>query len=176
MRTGHARRRYALWLRPDDEARRRLARTVRQLSREYSAPAFQPHVTLVSGILGAEQAVVAKAGKLAQQLRPLRVRLTRLEGRREYFRCVFARAGKSAPLVEAHRSAKQIFRLGRQRPFLPHLSLVYGDLPPRVKKEIIRALGQRVALQFTAWRLDLVRIQGGPSEWKTVRSWKLRKP
>jgi len=176
MRTGHARTRYALWLRPEGEVRGRLAETIRKLSRKYATPAFQPHVTLVSGIVAPERQVMAKAAKLAKEIPPLRLHFVGYGWTDEYFRCVFARAAKARAIIEAHRKAKKTFAPARQRPFLPHLSLVYGDLPPRVKKEIIRALGRRVALQFTARRLDLVRIQGGPSEWKTVRSWSLRKP
>ena len=51
---------YSLWLIPAGEVRQQLAKTIFDLSREYAAPAFEPHVTLAGGIVGPTREVAAK--------------------------------------------------------------------------------------------------------------------
>jgi 2'-5' RNA ligase len=170
---GQGTRSYALWLIPDGEVRRRLAQTIRQLSREYSTPVFAPHITLASGIVAPAQEVAAKSAQLAKSLRPLRLRLTRLDFRDEYFRCLFVKVARTSPLVRAHQKAKEVFGLRGQRAFLPHVSLVYGDLSIGVKRNIALSLGRRFNLEFEVRRMDVVAIQGPPSRWRRVKSLQL---
>jgi 2'-5' RNA ligase len=164
---------YAVWLTPRGKVRDELARKIRELSREYATPVFEPHVTLVSGILGSPDQVMAKSAKLAAQVSALVVRLTKLDWLNEYFRCVFVRVAKSRPLVEANRRAKMVFGLERRRAFMPHLSLLYGNLAPRVKKRIVAALGRRWDIEFEVSQLDLVALRGEPHEWRRVKAFRV---
>ena len=167
---GQGTKSYALWLIPDGEACRRLARTIRRLSREHSTPVFAPHITLAGSIVAPAREVAAKTAQLAKSLRPLRLRLTHLDSRQEYFRCLFVRVARTSPLVRAHQKAKEVFGLRGRRAFLPHVSLVYGDLSRAAKREITSSLGRRFALEFEVRRLRIVAIQGPPSEWRWVKS------
>jgi 2'-5' RNA ligase len=164
---------YALWLIPEGNARTRLARTIGQLSRQHSTPVFAPHITLASGIVAPARDVATKAAVLAQSLRPQRLHLTRLDWRDEYFRCLFVTVARMSPLLRAHKMARKVFELRGRRAFLPHVSLVYGDLSPEAKRHIIRSLGKRFDLRFEVRRLDVVAIQGPPSQWRHVKSFPL---
>jgi 2'-5' RNA ligase len=163
---------YALWLMPEGDVYRRLARTIRRLSREHSTPTFAPHVTLASGIVAPKPEVVTKAAQLAKSLRPLRLRLTHLDSHHEYFRCLFVKVARTKALVRAHRRAKEIFGLGG-RAFLPHVSLVYGDLSRAAKRRIASSLGRRFDLEFEVRRLCIVAIHGAPKAWRRVKSLRL---
>jgi len=176
MEPDMTRRSYALWLVPSGDLRRRLARTIRRLSRAYATPSFPPHVTLASRIAGPRQEVLAKAAQLAREIPPLTLRLTGIEGRNEYFRCLVARVGPNKALRQAHRLAKRIFGLRAQRPFMPHLSLVYGDLAPSTKRKIIASLGKRFDVEFEVRHMDVVAIQGPPRQWRRVQSIHLTPP
>jgi hypothetical protein len=71
---------YSLWLMPTGEVRQRLAGTILELSRQYATPAFEPHVTLASGMVGPAREVVAKMRELARRIPPFTIRLTAVEG------------------------------------------------------------------------------------------------
>jgi 2'-5' RNA ligase len=163
---------YALWLVPEGEVYRRLARTIRRLSREFSTPVFAPHITLASGIVAPEREVTTKAAQLAKSLRPLRLRLIHLDSRQEYFRCLFAKVARTQPLVRAHRRAKEIFGL-RGHAFLPHASLVYGNISDGKKRERVASLGRRFDLECEVRRLCIVAIHGAPSQWRQVKAFRL---
>lgn len=164
---------YALWLMPEGEVYRRLARTIRRLSRDHSTPVFAPHITLASGIVATEREVATKAAQLAKSLRPHRLRMTHLDSRNEYFRCLFVKVGRTPPLVRAHRRAKEIFNLREQRGFLPHVSLIYGKLSQEKKRGVVASLGRRFDLEFDVRRLRVVAIHGAPSGWRRVKSFRL---
>ena len=164
---------YSLWLMPSGNARTRLARTVRQLSHEYGTPVFAPHVTLASRIVGPSCEVLSKAARLASETAPLILCLTSIEGRNEYFRCVIARVAPNKALSKAHRLAQKAFAMRRQRVFLTHLSLVYGDLAPRTKRKIFASLGKRFDAEFRVRHLHVVAIQGPPRQWRRVESFPL---
>jgi len=167
---GHRTKSYALWLIPDGEACRRLARTIRRLSREHSTPVFAPHITLASGIVAPVHEVATKSAQLAESLRPLFLRLTHLDSREEYFRCLFVKVAPTPQLVRAYKRARKIFGQRGRRAFFPHASLVYGDLSRAEKRKITSSLGRRFALEFEVRRLHVVAIQGPPSDWRRVKS------
>lgn len=163
-------RTYALWLIPEAKVRGRLARTIRRLSRQHSTSGFPPHITLASGIVAPAREVAAKTAHLAKSLRPIHLRLTSIDFRDEYFRCLFVKVARTRPLVRAHQKAKQVFGLRGRRAFLPHVSLVYGDLSLATKRDIALALGRRFNLEFDVRRMDVVAIQGPPSHWRRLKS------
>ncbi len=161
---------YALWLIPDGEVRRRLARTIRRLSREHSTPVFAPHITLASGIVAPAREAASKSAQLAKSLRPLRLRLTYLDSCQEYFRCLFLKVAPTPQLARAYKQARKIFGQRERRTYLPHVSLVYGDLSLATKRKIALSLVRRFDLDFEVRRLRVVVIQGPPSEWRRVKT------
>jgi 2'-5' RNA ligase len=164
---------YSLWLMPTGEVRRRLAGTIHDLSREYAAPAFEPHVTLAGGIVGSAREVAAKMRDLARQIPPFTVRLTEVDFLDEYFRCLFVRVATTHPIMEANKAAREVFHLEKQPTFMPHLSLLYGDLPSNVKGRIIASLGRRYDPEFKARSLHLYLIKGAPQAWRRVARFRL---
>lgn len=169
-----SRKNYSLWLMPAGSAFRRLAGVIHDLSRKYSTPPFEPHVTLLGRIALPEREVLVKSAILVRRLRPLAIRLTVLDDRAEYFRCLFVNAAKTAPLIEAHRMARETFHQKQRSAYLPHLSLVYGNLTPRLKKEIITSLGRRFELEFDVRSLYVYSTTGAPRVWRRIRFFRLK--
>jgi len=149
---------YSLWLMPKGEVRRRLAEAILDLSREYSTPGFEPHVTLAGGIVGPAREVALRMKDLARRIPPFAVRLTTVDGLEDYFRCLFMRVAQAHPVMSANAAAREIFRLPNQPSFMPHLSLLYGNLPCSVKDKIIASLTRRFELEFKATALHLYLI------------------
>ena len=114
-----------------------------RFGRGYAAPAFEPHVTLAGGIVGPARALAAKVRELARRIPPFTVRLTAVDGLDEYFRCLFVRVATTHPIMTANKAAREVFHLEKQPAFMPHLSLLYGNLPASVKERIIASLGRQ---------------------------------
>jgi 2'-5' RNA ligase len=158
---------------PTGEVRQRLAGTILDLSREYAAPAFEPHVTLAGGIVGSAREVAAKMRDLARRIPPFAVRLAEVDFLDEYFRCLFVRVATTHPIMEANKAAREVYSLKQPPAFMPHLSLLYGDLPSNVKGRIIASLGRRLELEFKVSSLQLYLIKNEPTAWRRVASFPL---
>src|SRR5690606_30965655 len=135
--------RYSLWLMPPAAVYDRFARLIDALSRRFGTPRFAPHITLAS--TGAELAgdAPARAAALAAELAPVPVRLLDVAHTDDYFRSLFVRAQRTPALLAAHRLAAA--RLGTEpaEDFMPHLSLLYGELPRDTKERLIEEIGRR---------------------------------
>ena len=139
-----------------------------ELSRGYSAPVFAPHVTMAGGIQGPAREVISKMKRLAKQITPFGVRLTQADFLDEYYRCLFIRVAKTQPIMEANKLAREVFGLHDPCAFMPHLSLLYGNLPSSAKERIITSLGRQFELEFKVSSLHLYLTKGAPMGWRRM--------
>jgi hypothetical protein len=57
---------------------------------------------------------------------------------------------------------------------MPHLSLLYGNFPRSLKKEMRAEIGPRLDVQFKVRSLYLYRTDGDPRPWRRVASFGLK--
>jgi 2'-5' RNA ligase len=174
MGCNRAENRFSLWLMPAGRVYRQLAGRIRELSREHSTPEFEPHVTLLGRILRPEGEVITKSASLAKLIRPFVVRLTSVDGLDEYFRCLFVRVAETAPVMKANQVAREVFNLREQPAYMPHLSLMYGNLTSDAKEGIVSQLGHRFDVAFKVRSLHVFSTTGQPNEWRRVKAFDLK--
>lgn len=162
---------FSLWMMPPPAVRERFLTLIAELSRRVDTPPFEPHLTL-AGIEAATEAAIRPVAELAARLAPLPVRLTEIGTTSEYFRCLFVRAEHTLALDRAYHTACRA--LG-QAPgeFMPHLSLIYGELTPAVKERLIAEIGNRFDTAFTVERVALYDTAGPPPGWRCVADFRL---
>ena len=162
---------FHLWLVPTGSVYDRLASVLADLSARYRGPRFDPHLTLLGRLEGEQESLVALAKQLAHALQPFEVRLKEPSYEAQYFRCLFLPAEPSPSLLDVHRRAKQIFAPQSTRAFDPHVSLLYGLYPERVKQEIITALPPDLPKTLLVSRLQLIRADSpSPLYWQVVET------
>ena len=174
---GRARKRkerHALWLIPTGEPFARLAGAIRRLAREHGGPVFEPHVTLLGGMVGETEAMANEAARLTAVTKPLDLRLRGIGFRAEFTRCLFMHVVETEELTAARERATEMFSLPRQSPFMPHLSLMYADLEEKTKRRIAADLGGTLETAFTVSSIHLVSLAGQPDAWRPVREFELR--
>lgn len=165
---------YALWLVPEEPMFSLLTDDICRLSHRYSTPLFEPHVTLLSGITTEEHDTLEKTASLANSLKPLRLELDGVGYLDEYFRYVFIRVVPTAQVTQAHAAAKEAFGLQNKSPYMPHLSLVYGNLRTEEKKQITEDLGFEKGRIIEVRKLSLFRVSGAPHQWKCIEEFGLK--
>jgi 2'-5' RNA ligase len=157
-----------------DDLHARMAQTIGELARQHGAPHFEPHITLLSSISGDESELIARAAGLARGLAPFETQLTEAGYLDEYYRCLFVRVELVPALVRAREMAQQGFYSARAaQAFVPHVSLMYANLPASKKDEILDAIGRRFDLTARIERLALYCADGTPEEWRRVASFAL---
>lgn len=164
----------ALWLIPREPMFNLLAGRISALSREYSTPLFEPHVTLLSGITSQEQEILAKSRLLASSLKPVHVELGDVDYLDEYFRCLFFRIVSASPIMKAHHAAQKTFGLENEPAFEPHLSLLYGKLQLETKKKIAEDVGSLSGQRLELDHLELYRVSCTLDAWKCLEKFDLR--
>jgi len=146
---------------PTGESYKRFSNLIKKLAKQYNAPVFEPHITL----LGDFKQPLDECIKLIQQVvsgqKSFAISMGEIDYEDVFFRTLFVRADKTEPLLNLHNRAKKIFKMGIP-PYMPHLSLLYGTFPIKTKKEIIKEIGKHQSIEFEINSVHL--IKGGEVE------------
>jgi len=172
---------YSLWLRPTGSGRRRLRLLIARLAGRCRTVSFDPHVTLLGGIVLSRGRAVEKTSTVARGVDPFPVRLAGLGHEAAYFRCLYLKAG-GAGLSSARAAAVRAFEeeSGRRASrrtggrFRPHLSLVYGRLPAAGRRKLVLEIEGSLGFSFMARHIALVRTGGAPRYWRVIAVRRLR--
>jgi 2'-5' RNA ligase len=162
-----------LWLIPDGEARQQLQQLITEMSSRHGAPAFEPHITLLSGIMGEAADVAAQAAEFAANTAPIVAAIRNVEYLEEFFRCLFFSTDQSASLIAARRAAEDFFEHTNIQPFIPHVSFLYGSMPVFEKAAIAAQLRDKFLMSLRMPTLRLVRTQRTPEYWETIAEFEL---
>lgn len=150
-----------------------LAGIIGELSGRFGTPLFAPHLTLQGDTETTpellRQAITAAAGAVEAFTEPVSV----VEGSDAYFRSFYARFAVSPALAKL----KQALDPDGFASFMPHASLLYGEVEAGVKAAAIAEINARLAGR--AIRFDRVGIvtsgQDVPiADWQVVASVALR--
>lgn len=156
---------YTLWLMPTSQANEKFVSLVKKLAAENQAPIFQPHVTLLGDIIISEQEAIEKTKQLVSGQTPFTLNLAEIGYEDFHFRTLFVRAEKTEPLLDLHNRAKEIFQKQDIPPYMPHLSILYGIYPTKIKEKIIAEIGRNQSSRFEVKSIHLVK-GGEVADWK----------
>ena len=188
---------YSLWLEPPPA----LASTSAGFITRYAGasggrcPTFDPHVTIAGGFVGTEAQAKEKSAaivaSLASAFGPLRCDAMEVSAGTRFHQCVYLRVVPTEQLANAHALAARAFGLepgnGGGAPYMPHLSLVYGDLTEtereRARKDAAAALmgdgdtnashaASFAAAEVSLWRTDVQDLSC--ESWSRVDRYPLR--
>ncbi|MDE1860394.1 MAG: hypothetical protein KGH72_01620 [Candidatus Micrarchaeota archaeon] len=159
---------------PDAEANARAMGEIRRLASAYGTVPFEPHVTIVDSARGEETYLINKTIEFARRIRPLRLDFSGLDQTDQYFRCVFARIRETRELIDCHSLGADIFKV-QKNGFMPHMSLMYGNMPAGKRAEIISGIEKDGLLDklrgsgFGVDRLSLNIVGADMGRWKTLK-------
>jgi len=159
---------YSLWLMPTGRTRDDLQRLIVDLSKKHSTPRFEPHVTLIGEIQSPVSELKSKTEKLATLIEPLEIKLREVAYLNQFFRCMFIKAEKTKALMNARSIACTELAQDNDKNYMPHLSLMYGDLALSTKLGVIQEIGKELAVDFGITDFHLYYTGGQPIEWHPV--------
>lgn len=166
-------RTYYLWLTPENSACSRFAEIIQRLGQKYHSRLFDPHITLASGITGREAELIAKTEILSKRLSRMIIKPQEFNYLNEFYRALFLLIKPDEILINANTIAKQFFALPSNQEFMPHLSLFYGDLPAKEKREIICKIDPKLLEQFHVNKIALFCTCQNSNKWYLVKSFEL---
>jgi len=169
---------FSLWLIPEEKWEKRLTSLIVKLARDYQRLPFTPHATVVTGITGSEEAVVAATAVLAESTAPPVATVEKLAAENSYYRFLYCALTKSPAMACLNERACNVFNLASLE-YHPHVSLVYADPAALDASVVVSALAESSAppvrgdvLRFD--RLVLMETSGGEREWEKAAEYPLR--
>lgn len=153
---------------PDQEVYTKLQRLINQLSKPYGTPVFEPHVTLCGNLKEPAPEIIAKTTQLAARLTPYDIKLSGIDYRNEYYRCLFFSVITTKDVMSAFDTAKKVYGLRPGETYMPHLSIMYGNVKKRIKMSIKGTLGDNITASFAVKTLHVFLTTGSPRNWVRV--------
>lgn len=165
----------SLWMCPSGPAEAVSRRLIKETARECGTYGdFLPHVTLAAGI--ASENTIQKTRELATMIAPYEFEFDGLSGRDAFFQALYIKLKTTPPVVLANAAARQVFEEKASDPeYMPHLSIVYGDLDPEQKSRIMQELEYRIKEEtvlntFTVDSIQIWSTEGDVEDWYCVES------
>ncbi|CEM35622.1 unnamed protein product [Vitrella brassicaformis CCMP3155] len=149
---------------------------------ELGTPEFSPHVTLIGGVKHLSlEALQDKCMRLAASSRRATLTVTDVDYGEMFFQCIYALINKTQELTALHENAKKLLYTdegvdfkGPNDEYMPHLSLVYGELSKEVKGELSAILSEEVrGSEFTVGAIALYETGPDIQDWKCIARYPL---
>jgi 2'-5' RNA ligase len=161
---------YAFWIVPAGETGVQLQDLINQLSDEYNAPRFIPHIT-IAGITVSDEELVnvkSKINKLTSRQDVFIINLTEYGYKDENHRCLY-RLAISKQLDLIFQKAAELFPEAKIDHFrsMPHVSIMYGQYPTLLKQKIIEKLSAST-ISFEVNEISLCLADGIEEDWHIV--------
>ncbi|CAN5764770.1 hypothetical protein BH11PAT2_BH11PAT2_03300 [soil metagenome] len=164
---------FHLLLQPEGRMNERLLEIIEQLATEYGGPVFPPHITLLARIPadhhGSVEEISTKAQKLADSLSAFTVTLGHGSAENTYFRSIYLHIKEQTQMRGLHAQALEIFSMTDESPYLPHLSLLYGNYSEEQKRKTIESLTLPAEHSFEVKSLHLYQTEGEVRDWKFIK-------
>lgn len=169
----HNKSNYFLWLKPSGSDFRQLLALVNSIGHKYGTPLFEPHITLLSGLLGSEKDIESKVFQLSTHFSPFTAHCSNIDWSDDYFRCLCVKVKKDPVLITLYEQARKLIPHEKKNDFEPHISLMYGKLPHKTKQELATDLEKKYPEHLLIDRLSLYRCSGPPESWRLVKEYPL---
>ncbi|CAN1847300.1 Cyclic phosphodiesterase [Linum perenne] len=160
---------YSVWAVPPDDVKDRLNKLMDGLRSEYGGPVSQPHITLVGAISLTEQEAISKFRSASQGVKAYTATVDCVSPRNH---CLYLLLHSTAEAEEASSHCSGHFGYKRSIPYMPHLSLLYGDLTEEEKaaaqEKTVQLHDSINSLSFPISRLELWKTD---TEDKSLKSW-----
>jgi len=161
---------HSLWLIPQKNVYVKFGTLIEELAERHGSEPFEPHVTLLGDLPGGRKSIMAKAYELGSKLHNFRVRLNTIGQSSDSMMYLYVNAEKSEALAKANKLAQRLYFGKDDKPYNPHMSLMYAPAHEANKAEIIEEIGKSFNEVFDADSLHVVHCGRDvpKSQWEAI--------
>ncbi|MEX0685435.1 MAG: 2'-5' RNA ligase family protein [Balneolales bacterium] len=157
----------SLWLKPIGTVYDELSMLINELAREHGSPRFEPHVTLISGLNSPIDHILNKIDKMSMPNNSVEIQLGKIGYKNNRFQSFFAHV-ENEDIFSLREQCKKAIGHQDIEEFMPHLSLMYHEMPEKKKEALSKRLGDTLDMKFTATQIHVISTNGEPEEWKEI--------
>ncbi|CAL5214239.1 unnamed protein product [Lathyrus oleraceus] len=163
---------YSVWAIPPEDVCYRLTSLMTTLGSEFRGPHFEPHMTVVGAIELTPDDALNKLRSASEGVKAFQVTVDRVATGTFFYQCVYLLLHPTPQIVETNAHCCSHFGYTNSTPYMPHVSLLYGDLTDEEKQkaqERANILDDTLSgLSFQISRLALYKTD---TKDKTLKSW-----
>ena len=161
---------YSVWLLPEEKAANELDQLMAGLRKVYGSEPFAPHVTLYSGTLKDRERITDAILRVAEANDSLTLEASAVAAGEPFFKSVFVEFEHCGAIFDLHEQVKHALGEDSVYRLIPHLSLLYLNLP--VDKKMVIAGEVRLPRRSIVFdRIALVSPGNQQDGWLDVASW-----
>uniref|UniRef100_A0A1J3DJT1 Cyclic phosphodiesterase n=1 Tax=Noccaea caerulescens TaxID=107243 RepID=A0A1J3DJT1_NOCCA len=128
---------YAVWAVPEDDVEDRLGRLMEGLRSEFGGPPFGPHLTLI----GPQKLTATEAKRMfksaCEGFKAYPATVDQVSTGDSYFQCVYVSLRHTPEVMNAAGHFMAHFKPFTGKFYVPHMSILYGDLTEEEKKKAL---------------------------------------
>ncbi len=162
---------YSLWLRPSQTQIDELTKIISRLAHQYRRRVFPPHITLLSSIKSDIRTITSTCEQITESHPAFDIRLGKIDYTKEHYRNLYILAEVDETLTKLYNQTKIKLEHTISETFIPHVSLLYGNLDTKKQQQQGVELSNSYAKFFNCQRLDLYNASGKESEWYLIQSY-----
>jgi hypothetical protein len=151
--------RISYWLVPAEPDRQQLGQVIRELARRTDAPVFDPHVTLYSGPASSLKHASAIVRSVTRDVAALSLRTTGISHSEQFTKTLFIECETHPAIAAMSEAFKQQSEPSLDYELKPHVSLLYANVPERVRQKLAGELLMPPAIRFDCVRAVLTGTQ-----------------
>lgn len=167
---------YSLWLEPSGDIAYKLQERIKSLSKKHGTPLFTPHVTLLGGLESSETELIPLTNTLASSVKPFELKLTKAGYLDTFYQSLFIHVQQNPQLKELRNNTCRLFDCTDKEKYMPHLSLLYGNLSQKQKEKILNIVGREFYIRFPVKNMVLMQTDGTPDQWRKVHTAVFKQP
>ena len=156
----------SIWLIPAREDAQYIQVIIDNLSINYQAPVFSPHCTLYSPIDLPKAELKKTLERSAKNMKSFYVKNIMISYTEDLWKTIFIELLRSSELEQLQQEVISQFQVEKPYKFSPHISLLYKEIPDKIKEDIIRNL--QVKNSFKMDKIAAVRTGPNVDNWETV--------
>ena len=156
----------SIWLIPAPADAQYLQGIINNLAATYQAPVFNTHCTLYSPTDLPALEIKKILEQSAKNIKSFCVKKAAISHTENIWKTIFIELLKSPELEQLQQAVISQFPNGQPYEFLPHISLLYKEIPDKKKEDIIRNL--QVKNSFKMNKIAAVRTGPNVDNWATV--------
>ena len=156
----------SIWLIPAPEDAQYLQAIINNLADTYQAPVFNTHCTLYSPTDLPALEIKKILEQSANNMESFYVKKATISHTENIWKTIFIELLRSPELEQLQQAVISQFPNGQPYEFLPHISLLYKEMPDKKKEDIIRNL--QVKNSFKMDKIAAMRTGPNVDNWATV--------
>lgn len=166
---------YSLWLMPEGKDLDNFKNFFSDIHKKAKITSFESHVTLLGGLSLEESKIVDQINKIAVETAPFKIYFTEVGETGDFYKSIFLKCKETEELMKVNKLAQKLFSTTQS--YNPHMSIVYGNIRPHTKKEILNSINPLIikSLFFKVVSIYLCKAFGTYDQWKIVHKIPLNK-